>query len=319
MSESYQITCCGVNERGDALRVLHAGLDEDGQVGLLHALNAVGNQDELAFAGLLVAQSGGGFLAGTELPAAELPIIGLHAAVWVQLLPGRTAVVWTPAAGHPASPGLMRAAADYLDANDVVVAQILASPEAPTDQTMLAAGDFQQLANLIYLSVGPSHFPPVPPEGSLQFERCAERQPERLGKLLLRTYDDSLDCPALNGVRTPGDIVRGYAAQSAKDAQQWYFVRHNDQDVGTLILASHLQGGNWELVYMGIVPQARGQGFGWQILQCALWQAKSGHGQRMVLAVDEANVYALRTYRQAGFIVWDRRTVFARVRKTPEP
>ena len=68
-----------------------------------------------------------------------------------------------------------------------------------------------------------------------------------------------------------------------------------------------------ELVYMGIVPAARGQGFGWQILQFALWQAELGKAERLVLAVDEDNEHALRTYRRAGLVVWDRRTVYARL------
>ena len=298
MSEPYLISCCPTHQREPALRILHAGLAEDGQAGLLHALQAQHGLDESAFDGLLVAQK------NEEL----------QAATWVQLLPGQTAVVWPPASGHPASHLLMHAAAKLLDDQKIVLAQILASPDAAIDLPMLAAGEFQRLANLNYLTVDQSHFPQAPPAGNLQFESGAMNDPQRLGNLLLRTYEGSLDCPALNGARRPADIIDGYSGQTAQASEHWSFVRHNGEDVGALIMASHAQGENWELVYMGIVPPARGHRFGWQILQQALWQAHLGEAERMVLAVDEKNEHALRTYRRAGFVVWDRRTIYTRLR-----
>ncbi|MCG8450101.1 MAG: GNAT family N-acetyltransferase [Pirellulales bacterium] len=298
MPAQYSIACCQAAERTDVLRLLYVGLPEDQQTGLAHALAAVRGEDEAPFTGLLVARDAQ----------------KIQAAVWIQLAPGHTAVVWPPPAGHPASSALMHAAAVFLDQHDVALAQILAHPDTMPNEKTLADGDFHPLANLVYLTVENSHFPQACPEGDLQFEPQAYHQSERLGKLLLETYEGSLDCPALNGMRRPEDILEGYADQGALDTNQWYFIRHNQEDVGTLILTSHAQGENWELVYMGIVPTARGKGFGWQTLQHAMWQSRLFKAQRMVLAVDEMNEHALRTYRRAGFVVWDRRTVFARLR-----
>ena len=300
MPESYEISTCPAHQCADALRVLHAGLAEDEQDGLLHALNTINKNDAEPFSGLLIAQSCG----------------EISAVIWVQIQPGRTAVVWLPQTDHPAALDLVRAATEFLDKRAVALAQILTRPETHIDPRMLVAGDFKPLALLNYLTVGESHFPPVQPNGKLEFEPLADDQPARLAELLLATYEGSLDCPALNGIREPQDTILGYRAQSNLTTRPWYFVRHQHQDVGVLILDTHKEGENWELVYMGIVPDARGKGFGWQILQHALWLASQGGTQRMVLAVDEDNEHALRTYRRAGFVMWDRRQVFARLRRS---
>jgi ribosomal protein S18 acetylase RimI-like enzyme len=83
--------------------------------------------------------------------------------------------------------------------------------------------------------------------------------------------------------------------------------------VGVLLLTTHSQGETWELVYMGVTPAERGRGFGGQIVRHALSQAASGGAQRLVLAVDQDNLPGLAMYRAAGFTIWDRRCVYARV------
>ncbi len=297
MADEYLISCCKPGQRAEALRLLYAGLTEDQQGGLIHALNAVNEQDASAHAGLLVATLSG----------------NLKAVAWVQILPGRTAAVWPPSPGEPASLPLMQAVSRFLTENDIALAQFLIDPEAPVDRELLEAGQFRKLADLAYLVADCSFFPPQAPASDLEFVPRANDDPQRLGNLLTRTYQDSLDCPALNGVRDESDTLEGYASQGTDTSIHWFFVQNKGKDVGALILAEHDGGKRWELVYMGIVPEARGQGFGWQIVQFALWQAGKGRAQQLVLAVDETNRYALAMYRRAGFIGWDRRTVYARL------
>jgi mycothiol synthase len=79
-----------------------------------------------------------------------------------------------------------------------------------------------------------------------------------------------------------------------------------------LLLADHPSARHWELVYMGIVPQARGRGWGRQITQHAQFLARRHNIERIVLAVDAANSPALAMYRSAAFEPWDRRTVYVR-------
>ena len=82
-----------------------------------------------------------------------------------------------------------------------------------------------------------------------------------------------------------------------------------------MILTEHPDGETWELVYMGVVPAARGSGFGRQIVNFAFAQTAAGGAGRLVLAVDRANAPALAMYRAARFVGWDRRTVYARLNR----
>lgn len=297
-AQEYRIECCAATDRVEALRLLHGGLSTDQQATLPMALDAVRPQGEDALAGLLVAKH-----------ADEL-----QGVVWVQIAPGRTAVIWPPAVGAAASADLMRAAAEFLDERQVVMAQIHLSPDAPQDSEAFAAGGFHRLVELAYLTLERESFPATSPGGELRFVPAASDDPQRLGRLLLETYQGTLDCPQLNGLREPSDVLAGYAAQGEFSADRWFFVRHQGQDVGVLILTTHAAGETWELVYMGVVPAARGRGWGGEIVRFALAQAARAGAERIVLAVDEANAPGLAMYRAAGFILCDRRSVFARLK-----
>jgi mycothiol synthase len=89
--------------------------------------------------------------------------------------------------------------------------------------------------------------------------------------------------------------------------------RHDGADLGCLLLADHPDQRIWELVYMGIVPEARGRGLGLALARQAQWRARQAGAERLVLAVDAANEPALRGYAAAGFITWDRRSVFLKL------
>ena len=297
MSNRFRIAPCPAAQRPDALRLLHESLSSEQRTLLVHTLNATKGEAEEAFEGLLIAED-------TQ---------GLQGAVWVQLAPGNTAVVWPPSSSNPAAAALMEAAADFLDTREIALTQVLADAESPSEAEVLECGGFKKLACLAYLTLDKEFFPSSQPASELQFLSHASEDSARLGKLLLSTYEGTQDCPELNGARQSEDVLAGYAAQGSFSPDRWFFVRIDEQDVGTLILTEHAESENWELVYMGVTPAGRGRGFGWQIVQFALWQAACGGAQRLVLAVDEANEHALAVYRRAGFVVWDRKTVFVRL------
>ena len=305
MDPTYTITCCPAPQRADALRSLHAGLPADQQTALVHALDAVRQQDESVFDGLLVA---------TESDV-------LVGAVWAQLSAGRTAAIWLPDVRSPAALDLMRAIALFLDQQQVTLAQFLVTDDSDVDPEVLAAGDFKKLVRLAYLTVDVDSSLTVEPltvetSSPLTFQPNANAQPDRLGKLLFRTYEGSQDCPQLNGVRSADEVLAGYRQQGTFADERWFFVQSEDREVGALILTEHADTKNWELVYMGLVPEARGNGWGRAILDFARLQAGHGGAERLVLAVDEANSHAMTMYQRAGMKVWDRRTVYARLRPT---
>jgi mycothiol synthase len=246
----------------------------------------------------------------------------LCGAAWGQRQPGNVAVLWPPQllAGQ-AEDGAVRlaqAVVAALDAGGIDLTQVLLSRRDAKLEAVLHAADFVHLTELQYLTCEAASFPASPPdERGLEFEPYRETQYGRLKGLIERTYEGTQDCPQLNDARQMDDVLDGYRATGEYRPERWLFARAAGQDVGILLLAQYPQSRQIELVYMGVIPEARGSGWGGALAQRALWMARCAAMERVLLAVDVENKPALAIYRQSGFHSWDLRTIFVRVRKRP--
>jgi ribosomal protein S18 acetylase RimI-like enzyme len=97
------------------------------------------------------------------------------------------------------------------------------------------------------------------------------------------------------------------------DPQRWLIVGEGRHDIGCLLLADYPRDDQWELVYMGLVREARGRGLGAAIVRHAQWLARQAERSRLVLAVDADNWPAIAVYVACGFVTWDHRSVYVRV------
>jgi mycothiol synthase len=306
MDQALRVIDCPAELRETALRTLHAGYPADQQAAFALILGGLDPADQTAWDGLFIA-------APSEQAAAGIPV---GAAVWVQQTAGNTSVVWPPAAGTVAVEPLLRAAAEFVDQRGMHLAQIqLAADHDYSPDTLRRAG-FGQLAELVYMAAEVASPATVSysTANGLQFVPRAMELADRLATVVERTYEQTRDCPALENIRPISEVLAGYRAQGEYLPDQWHLVIADGCDVGAVILASHSTVRNWELVYMGVAPEARGRGFGEQIVRFALRAAAAGGAERLVLAVDAANEPALRVYRRTGFREWDRRIVYARLR-----
>jgi mycothiol synthase len=293
---------CPRSLRGDALRLLHAATAAGQQESLAQAVAAASEADDDAWAGL--------FVAGDSVDGA----------IWIQPTPGNTAIVWPPTPTAPAVSALFQAAATFVDDAGIALAQLIVAEQDGFSPQKLAACGFPKLADLVYLFAELAHTTRQP-SVSAQFVPRAGDDPDRLAELVERTYVDTQDCPVLDGVRPTSEVLAGYRAQGRCLPDHWYTI-YDDKGgagdgVGVLILADHPAAGNWELVYMGVVPEARGRRLGDQIVNFARQTAARHGAQRLVLAVDAANAPALAMYGRTGFSEWDRRTVYARLASPP--
>ncbi len=241
----------------------------------------------------------------------------LVGAIFSEIQAGRAAVVWPPrlAVGETAATAgqLLAAALGFLAQGQVRVAHALIEPGSEEDGSTLLAGGFEPLAQLLYLASSGVHFPRSRPSGRLEYEPYRPANHGRLARMVEATYEQTLDCPKLNGVRHVEDILAGYRATGLFDPGRWLLVRHQQEDVGCLLLADHPEEESWELVYMGLVPEARGQGSGKEITRYAQWLTRRAGRRRLVLAVDAANTPAIRVYSAVGFQVCNRRSVYLRI------
>jgi mycothiol synthase len=241
----------------------------------------------------------------------------LVAAELAQIQPGRTAVVSPPrlAADEPqeTAHGLLASVIADLSGEGVQLVQALLETDHGPESDLLRACGFSQVSNLLYLVSVDGTFPSSRPGDGLEFapDRTDERQ--RMARLVERTYQGSLDCPAIDGVRRIADVLEGYRATGVFDPTRWIIARDREQDIGCLLLTDHPRDHQWEMMYMGVVPEARGHGWGVAIARYAQWLARQAGRKRLVLAVDAANLPAIAVYAAAGFVTWDHRSVYLRV------
>jgi ribosomal protein S18 acetylase RimI-like enzyme len=127
---------------------------------------------------------------------------------------------------------------------------------------------------------------------------------------LLATYNDSLDCPELTGLRPIEDILAGHRAAGQFDPRLWELFLVDDEPAGCLLLAPLHTAPSLEVVYMGVVPEHRGRGVGDALLRRALQQCRE-HGARLLtLAVDGRNAPAKRLYERFGLKTVARRDAY---------
>jgi mycothiol synthase len=77
-----------------------------------------------------------------------------------------------------------------------------------------------------------------------------------------------------------------------------------------LLLSEVKNDRTWELVYLGVVPEARGRGWGRALARQALGAARAGGARELTVCVDARNEPAGRLYDEMGFVEYDRREVF---------
>lgn len=264
---------------------------------------------------LAAGAAGGDFV----LLAAERVSGELLAAALAQVLAGRAAVVWAPQiasdvaadAGRALALELLAALNGQLAARGVQLAQFLASPGVfPSDDLWQAAG-YQYAGELFYLAIPLAVAAATPPELPFTLEAAAADQP-RLAAILTETYRGSLDCPLVDGLREPADVLAGYRTVGAHRPEWWLIARAGSEDVGCLILADHPAEDQAELVYLGIAPRWRGRGWGARLIEHARRLAAQAGRCRLALAVDAQNLPARAQYAAAGAIPWDARRIWIR-------
>lgn len=252
----------------------------------------------------------------------EQNILGMALAVAQE---GRTAVVWAPRLfdekeGEPLSTLLLASLQDALQASDIRIAQALLECDAKQQGEMLEQAGFNRVGDLLYMVSLPQQIQFVPPEEinteppeELDYEPYSSENADRMERIVEATYQDTLDCPQLDGVREVPDVLTGYRTNGRFDPRRWLIVRYKNADVGCLLLTDYPDTGHWELVYMGLVPEVRGKQLGLEVVRHAQRMVREAGRDRLILAVDADNKPAIDMYVQAGFDVWDRRRVFLKI------
>lgn len=247
---------------------------------------------ELNAAGLLVARSG-------------KQIVG---AALYELHPGNAAIAWPPGAVEPAiADQLANAVVERFRGAGVKQAQSLLNPAERERARPLERAGFQFVTQLAFFARVVTGQPV--PDTSTQLVITPVAGPDtRFAQVLLATYEGTLDCPELNGVRSGDEILAGYEAKA--DRTDWFLVSTDGEPIGVVMFAPGPQLDMLDLSYVGLVPAARRKGYGRELVRFALRHAALSAAEWLVLSVDVRNEPALRLYHAHGFRECDLQDVF---------
>ncbi|MCE9591608.1 MAG: GNAT family N-acetyltransferase [Planctomycetes bacterium] len=219
---------------------------------------------------------------------------------------GRTGMLFmSPPLGEsmrPIESALIRTACAAQDPRNVRLIQALLDPNQNAHRATVQAAGFTHLSTLIYMQ-GPIPRPRHTPELESGLEVHAWSQAARpiFAENILASYESTLDCPGLLGLRHIDDILAGHMASGVFTPELWAAVTHRGRPVGVALVNLAQQRDTAELVYLGLCPPWRGRGIGRQLLNRAMALASARQATTMVLAVDDRNAPALRLYGSMRF------------------
>lgn len=201
----------------------------------------------------------------------------------------------------------------------VMMAQGLPDPSESWSIDAYTRAGFLHVGNLSYLRRAISGFPAIPepawPDGITiaPFDRCFADDPRhRLAELLARTYEGTLDCPELCGLRDPLDVADSHLATGTFDPSLWLIVFERGKAEGCVLLSRNPELRGVELVYFGFTPALRGKRLALPLLLYAVGRARAPSVLELTCAVDDRNEPAKRLYERAGMRRYSGRAAFVR-------
>lgn len=229
-----------------------------------------------------------------------------RAAALVQALPGALGLIQQTRSDSPEeADALAQAACEWLRGRGVKVCQAFAAESEAADMIALERCGFRCVTRLISLR-STLDFETAPM--SLAIKAVTPPFPDIFRSTLQATDHETLDCPELNGERTPEELFASFVEPSA--GTTWHLARHMGKPVGVVVLANGESAEEVELSYLGLVPSARGRGLGRELVLFARAETRRRGASSLTVSVDSRNNPALQLYRRCGFVEVERRVVW---------
>ena len=144
----------------------------------------------------------------------------------------------------------------------------------------------------------------------LSFRSCESFDDRELAEVIGASYEESLDCPGLYGLRKTEDVIASHKAAAGSEPATWLIFYRSSQPVGCVLVNDSSATATADVSYLGVLPKFRGLGFGRAMLAIAISGAKNRDYMAMTLAVDAQNSYAFNLYKSAGFTEIFRKLAF---------
>ncbi len=291
----------------EVLSFLLGHLSEQERVLQLKELLDSAKKNQLDLSGLIMATDEG------KVCGATLSIIQ----------PDQSAFVWTPIVAKiphfmEVENRLLQFLGDQLDSKNVWMGQCIVDLDAKSEREVLQRNQFDHVADLVYMNrlllktIPESEI--LPDLKSISYSE--DENYEKFKEVLGRTYHDTLDCTFLNDLRTHEESLESHQLSGDFLPAQWRVFHDGQNDIGLLLMNDHPDQDAWEIVYIGVVPEARGKGYGREIVLSGLNEALQADRMQVILAVDVKNPYAYKLYESLGFLETTRKSVHIRVKKS---
>ncbi len=215
---------------------------------------------------------------------------------------------------------LRQVLADVSDRN-VRLVQCLIKPGDALSREALTLAGFREIALLRYMewtattedSRGERGAQDLGNDPAVQWSTYDDACHDEFARLISATYQDSLDCPGLTGLRDIDDVIAGHKAAGRFDPHHWLLARRDGRAVGCLLFGENPLVPSLELAYMGVHPHCRRMGIGRRLLERGLALARRENFSNVTLAVDSENASAVSLYESAGFPETTRRRAMIHV------
>lgn len=283
-------------ELPEALRLAFQDFDAVDQEARVVAALSQHETNPHLFDGMLVATTDEGTLEGL---------------IWIVEMPGKTCVTGLPCVRDPDNweliLGLLQAANAWLKASTCSLNQFVLSPDQHRAWGQILHHVEHPISiwldhlTLSTRRAGTSKAIRDPGPQPLATAPVGDPQSASFLKLLSLTFLNSQDCSAISGHQDYADMVRGYLATGDSGAKWWRVFRQDGETVGCCLLSEHRSSSQLEVVYIGMIPAARGKGLARLALQEALQIARSIGMTSLIAVVDQDNQPARRMYRSLGF------------------
>ena len=204
---------------------------------------------------------------------------------------------------------LVRQAAVEEEARGFRLLQVLLPVDDSATQAAFASAGFCELAILEYLECPIASFDEAEPvraflcggDADYHWITYDARHHREFADLILATYDGSLDCPGLAGLREIDDVIAGHKSSGLFVADRWALLRRDGVAIACVLLVENPLRPTAEVVYTGVHPKYRGLGVGAYAVRYGLWLGGREGFRAVTLAVDSANHPARRVYESLGF------------------
>lgn len=249
------------------------------------------------------------------------PTRGAAAAALVIESPGKTGMLFHTPATSPAmevdllAKTVHHACRDAIDRGMSLVQALLAE-DVRADCEMLERAHMHLLARLMYMGLDVGRGEELTPDISLNWRTYKDYTEVELGQVIGETYEGSLDCPSLAGVREMKSIIIGHKSSGVFRPKSWWLVERDGAPAGCVLVNDVAGTLTSEIIYLGVVPACRRAGLAGAMLRRVAAESRRRGRKKLTLVVDENNHVARQLYESQGYLAKHMRHAYVLTRKS---